>query len=181
MVGQGAVRELVYMLNDAFEGKGIEESGESQALMTNLASVPPERWHEVPRAGSRSIESIALHVGSCKVMYDDYAFGAGTLTWEDRDVQPWPTGEAPIAETMDWLRTVHARLVSHIAALQDDELGTLRRTNWGDERETRWIVAAMVSHDLYHAGEINHIRSLFDGEDRWMWQRFVEPQGEAKP
>ena len=180
-MSQVAVRELVYLLNDAFAGKGIEESGESQALITNLASVPPVRWRDVPPGGARSIESVALHVGSCKVMYDDYAFGAGTLTWEDAAVQPWPTGEAPMPETLDWLDTVHRRLVEHIAALTDDELGALRRTNWGDERETRWIVAAMVGHDLYHAGEINHIRSLFDGEDRWMWQRSVAAQEEAAP
>ena len=40
-------------------------------------------------------------------------------------------------------------------------------TNWGEERATRWIIAAMVTHDAYHAGEINHIRSMLDGDDRW--------------
>jgi hypothetical protein len=174
-----AVDELVYLLGDAFAGTGIEESGESQALMTNLATVDERQWREVPAGGSRSIESIVLHVGSCKVMYDDYAFGAGTLTWEDSEVQPWPTGTAPLPDALEWLRRVHDRLVDHIGALDDAELGSPRRTNWGDERETRWIVAAMVGHDLYHAGEINHIRSLFAGEDRWMWQRWDEMQSEG--
>ena len=27
------------------------------------------------------------------------------------------------------------------------------------------------THDAYHAGEINHLRSLLDGDDRW---RFVQ-------
>jgi hypothetical protein len=56
----------------------------------------------------------------------------------------------------------HERLRSGIAALADDaELLRLRRTNWGELRETRWIivVVSMIQHDLYHAGEINHLRS----------------------
>jgi len=38
MTGTG-VRELVALLGEAFDGAGIEASGESQALMTNLATV----------------------------------------------------------------------------------------------------------------------------------------------
>ena len=29
----------------------------------------------------------------------------------------------------------------------------------------------MIDHDLYHAGEINHIRTVRQGNDRWAWQR----------
>jgi hypothetical protein len=27
----------------------------------------------------------------------------------------------------------------------------------------------MVEHDLYHAGEINHLRALFTRDDRWAY------------
>lgn len=40
-------------------------------------------------------------------------------------------------------------------------------TNWGEPKETRWIVTVMIQHDLYHSGEINHIRALHDRDDRW--------------
>jgi hypothetical protein len=40
-------------------------------------------------------------------------------------------------------------------------------TNWGEQKETRWIITAMIQHDLYHAGEINHLRALIQGTDRW--------------
>ena len=50
---------------------GIEESSESQALLTNLASVPVEAWVALPAGAARSIRDIAGHVGACKVMYDD--------------------------------------------------------------------------------------------------------------
>jgi hypothetical protein len=35
-----AVQELVHVLEDAFASKGIEESGESQSMLGNLATVP---------------------------------------------------------------------------------------------------------------------------------------------
>jgi hypothetical protein len=55
-----------------------------------------------------------------------------------------------------------------IAALDDDaELLRLRLTNWGEREETRWIITVMIQHDLYHASEINHLRSLRQGTDRW--------------
>jgi hypothetical protein len=28
----------------------------------------------------------------------------------------------------------------------------------------------MIQHDLYHAGEINHIRALRQRNDRWAWE-----------
>ena len=27
----------------------------------------------------------------------------------------------------------------------------------------------MITHDAYHAGEINHLRSLLSGDDRWRY------------
>ena len=75
-MSRGGIEALLALMDEAFDGGGIEASNESQALLTNLASVPDEAWRALPVGASRSIESIALHVGSCKVMYDDYAFGA---------------------------------------------------------------------------------------------------------
>ena len=49
----------------------------------------------------------------------------------------------------------------------DAELLRRRKTNWGELAETRWIVSVMIEHDLYHAGEINHIRALRQLDDRW--------------
>jgi uncharacterized damage-inducible protein DinB len=170
-VSRAAIDELLYLLDEAMHGPGIVESNESQALIPNLATVDEATWRKVPAGGSRSIESIVLHVGACKVMYADYAFGPGTLFWDQPAVQPWADGQAPMAETIEWLERVHRALVEHIAALDDSELRSPRLTNWGEQRETRWIVSTLLQHDLYHAGEINHIRSLFSGDDSWLFQR----------
>lgn len=168
MADRRGIEALLYLMDEAFRGAGIEETDESQALLPNLASVDAAAWRGLPRGGARSIEAIALHIGSCKVMYDDYAFGEGTLFWDQLAVQPWPEGEAPMDETVRWLETVHERLAGHVSALGDDaELDRLRPANWGEQRPTRWLIAAMITHDAYHAGEINHLRSILGTDDRW--------------
>ncbi len=170
MTGRGGIDALLDLMDEAFRGRGIEESNESQALLTNLATVPAEAWHAIPAGGSRSIAAIALHVGACKIMYDDHAFGPGTLRFATPEVEPWPVDAVPQDELGPWLEAAQAGLVSHVAALEDDaELDRLRATNWGEQRPTRWILAAMITHDSYHAGEINHLRSLFEGDDRWRY------------
>jgi uncharacterized damage-inducible protein DinB len=164
-----AVEELVYLLNEAFSGHGIEETNESQSLLVNLASVDEAHWRTPPTGGTRTVESIALHVGTCKHMYDEYAFGLGELTWDDPHLQPWPEGQAKMGEVISWLETVHRRLVDHVAALHDEDLGAMRSANWGELKETRWLISALIQHDTYHAGEINHVRSLLTANDTWKW------------
>ena len=171
MGGRGGIDALLGLMEEAFRGVGIEESNESQALLTNIASVTPDRWRALPPGASRSIADIANHVGACKVMYDDYAFGSGTLGFATPEVEPF-VGQGSREEVVAWLEDAHARLASHVATLADDaELERPRMTNWGELRPTRWIVAAMITHDAYHAGEINHLRSLLDGDDRWRFQQ----------
>jgi hypothetical protein len=92
--------ELVYLLDEAFRGRGIEETNESQSLLANLETVDDSSWRGTPPGGNRTIESIVLHVGSCKLMYDEYAFGAARLTWDDPDLLPWREGEAPRADAV---------------------------------------------------------------------------------
>jgi uncharacterized damage-inducible protein DinB len=172
MTARGGIAALLNLMDEAFGGVGVAESNESQALLPNLATVPEDTWRALPAGGARSIEAIALHVGACKVMYDDYAFGLGRLQFGTPEVEPWPEGAAPRVEVLPWLELSQARLVEHVAALAgDEELDRPRLTNWGELRPTRWIVAAMITHDAYHAGEINHLRSILGPDDRW---RFVQ-------
>ncbi len=67
------------------------------------------------------------------------------------------------------LREGQERLRGSIAALDDSELLVPRLTNWGEWKDTRWIIGVMIEHDLYHAGEINHIRSPHQRSDRWAY------------
>jgi uncharacterized damage-inducible protein DinB len=172
MGNRGGIEALLYLLDEAFRGAGLEQTDESQALLPNIRSVPDDAWHALPEGLSRSIASIAIHVGACKVMYDDYAFGAGTLRFDTPEVEPWRDGESEMGAVIPWLEASQQRLAEHVAALADDaELDVPRLTNWGELRPTRWIVAAMITHDAYHAGEINHLRSMLGPDDRWRFQQ----------
>lgn len=97
-MAERALATLLYLLDEAFEGRGIEESNESQALLTNLATVTEAEWRATVPGATRTIESMVLHVAACKIMYADYAFGPGAKRWGTPEVEGWEPGEAPMAE-----------------------------------------------------------------------------------
>lgn len=159
-----AVEQLLYMLDEAFEGNA------SHSLLANLSSLSPDEWSWLPPGGTRTARDIVQHVGGCKLVYENYAFGDATLTWDD----PLADGAGAlecIESAVQWLREGQARLRRSVAALDGSGLLQPRMTNWGEPAETRWIIAVMVQHDLYHAGEINHIRSVRRQDDRWEYDR----------
>ena len=159
------ITQLLYLLDEAFDATTNEQS-----LLGNLRSLRPEDWLWVPPGGSRSIRDIVRHVGGCKFMYHDYAFGSAALTWEDPLVDGVDTLASSVS-AIAWLRAGQERLRHGIAALDDDaEPLRPRLTNWGEWEETRWTIAVMMQHDLYHAGDINHLRSLRQGTDRWAYE-----------
>ena len=174
MAARSGIETLLYLLDEAFRGGGIEESNESQALLTNLATV--RAWPDGRRCRRGRLDRSATspvtsaRARSCTTTTRSVS---GTLAVRDaRGRALAPSGGSPDEIVIAWLAAVHARFVDHVAALDDDaELDRPRPTNWGELRPTRWIVAAMITHDAYHAGEINHLRSLLDGDDRW---RFLQ-------
>ena len=68
-----AVGQLLYLLDEAFAGE------DWHSLLGNLRAVAPEEWRWVPPGGDRSIRDIVQHVGGCKFMYEDHAFGRAAL------------------------------------------------------------------------------------------------------
>lgn len=100
-------------------------------------------------------------------MYENHAFGDASLRWDQPAVHGVGRLEGP-EEAREWLREVQAQVRGSVATLDDAELDRPRRTNWGEMAPTLWIVTVIIEHDHYHAGEINHIRSLRQG-DRWAY------------
>jgi hypothetical protein len=161
--GRLEVEILSRLADDAYRGEG------TQSLLANLRSVRDEDWTVLPPGGGRAIGSIAEHAGWCKWMYQDYAFGAATLRG---DLPPLvPEGGAPSrppVELFAWMDEGHRRWLDSIRALADDaELDRPRLAVWGERLPTRRLVEILITHDIYHAGEINHLRSLIQGTDRW--------------
>lgn len=154
------------LIADAFEGKS------SDSLMSNLANLREEDWNALPEGGGRSISDILEHIGWCKWMYEDYAFGTASLRGDRPPIIPEAGARSrPHAELLDWLKQGHDKWLASVRALKDDaELERERLTNWGESFPTRTIICMMVGHDYYHAGEINHLRSLLQNTDRWEYE-----------
>ncbi len=159
-MGREAIEQYLYWMDEAFDGP------DEHSLLNNLRSLHDRDWDARPPGGQRMAWQIVNHVGVCKFMYADHAFAEGELTWETVDAA---TGfDRSPAAIVGWLRRGHDLLRSYVAALDDDsDLLVERRANWGEMKETRWLVRIMIEHDLYHGGEINHIRSVLQGTDRW--------------
>lgn len=119
--------------------------------------------------GRRTIADIALHVAACKHVYDDYAFGPGAMSWDS--MPPPALADAGTPEDITaWLKAGQVQIRDNIAALDDAGLLQSVRTNWGSREQAGWVATVMIEHDLYHAGEINHIRSLYVEGDGWAWE-----------
>ena len=102
--------------------------------MANLRSLKEEDWHWIPAGGARTIAAIVGHVGECKYVYENHAFGDGSVRWDQpRNMPPINTSDAP-PTIVDWLRGGHRRLMRSAASLVDDsELLALRPAELGRE------------------------------------------------
>ena len=165
-----AVEQLLHLMDRAFEGVGDSPADVGHSFIANLRSVGEDDWLWTPPGGDRSIFDIVRHVGECYYVYDNHAFGDASMRWDRLGTVPSVDHEAPRGVVLDWLREGRRRFREHVAALSDDDLSQPSRVNWGEMKELRWIIAVMIEHDLYHAGEINHIRALRQGNDRWAWE-----------
>lgn len=161
-----AIDTLAWLIEEAFEGDP------AQALLAYLRDLREEDWTATPGGSTRSIASILEHVGWCKWMYEDYAFGTASLRGDQPPLVP--TGGAssrPHSELLAWLTEGHHRWLASVRALSEDaELDRERLTNWGERLSTQTIIRIMIGHDFYHAGEINHLRALLQGTDRWPYE-----------
>ena len=157
---------LCWLIKDAYRGD------QAQSLLRNLADLREEDWTALPAGGGRSIADILEHVGWCKWMYEDYAFGPANMRGDQPPLVPEGGARSrPHDELVTWLEAGHDKWLASVCALQDDaELDRQRLTNWGELLPTREIIRIMIGHDYYHAGEINHLRSLLQGTDRWEYE-----------
>jgi len=96
-----------------------------------------------------------VHVGECKLMYHEYAFGRAKRTFPE--INSAHTGEDAIGR----LEEGHALLRRDLDGRDDAALDREVLTNWG-ERWPAWrIFWAMIEHDLHHGGEIGALRDLY--------------------
>jgi DinB superfamily len=177
-MSRSAVDHLVYLLDEAFEGK---EQG-WHSVLGNLASVTGDDWLWVPPDGVRSIRTLVAHVGGSLWLYYDRAFGNcekfgnPILSWDAHidelgvgaEELQGPTrlaNEPAMRDVVAWATARFRAFRDAVSTLDDEGLLQERPTHWGQPRPVRWFAGVMIQHCSYHAGEINHIRALHQGND----------------
>jgi len=152
---RAVVAQLEALLRRSFDGAN------TQSLMQNISDVRPEDWDWVPPDGRRSIRAIFDHVSIAKHIYTEFLFSEARPSWDDvaarcpRDIEP----------LLAWAREGHAAFMRGMATLQDGDLVEMT-TKWHGARDTKAeVIAVMIQHDCYHAGEINHIRAVRQKHD----------------
>jgi uncharacterized damage-inducible protein DinB len=158
-----ATRELRELLEDAFE--------RAAGLLANLTDVAAADYDWRPERGMRSIREILQHSAYGKHLYANHLFGDASATAAALLRDPRASGDAALDEVVAWMREAHDALVSGTTQLADDDLAVLRTTHWGQEMTVGGYIRAAALHDVYHAGEINHLRALRQGNDEW-WPEF---------
>lgn len=96
-----------------------------------------------------------VHVGACKLMYHEYAYGPARLTWDELALPGTVDGALALLEEGQ------QRLLSALVDLTDANLPSLCATNWGEQWPTWRIFWTMVTHDLEHGAEIGLLRQLY--------------------
>ena len=156
---RAVVDYLVKLLND-----GFEENAE-HSLLGNIREIDGAGWRWKPEGGARSIASVVWHASSAKYLYHSHAFGDGSVSWEHPLTDP--AHARTVESALPWAREGHRLFVEGVAALADQDLATIRAVHWGQKYPLSFAVDTIIQHDLFHAGEINHIRALMQGNDRW--------------
>jgi len=159
-MSRSAVSQLEALLNRSFDGQN------TQSLLFNLADVVPDDWEWVPPGGERSIRDIFEHAAVAKHIYVDYLFGEAKRTWGEVLAECRERTGGDSAALVAWAKEGHAAFMAGMATLQDSDLPQMT-TKWHGARDTKGeVMAVMIQHDCYHAGEINHLRAVHQGRDR---------------
>ena len=158
-MSRAVINRLIDLLNAGFDGDA------EHSLLGNIREIDAPGWRWKPPGGDRSIAGVIWHAGSAKYLYWSHAFDDGMMTWEHPLTSP--SHARTIDDALPWIREGHRLFIDGLCALTDDQLTSPRRTHWGMEATVQFAVDTMIRHDVFHAGEINHIRALMQGNDRW--------------
>jgi hypothetical protein len=100
-----------------------------------------------------------VHMGSCKIMYHEHAFG------QRRDMWAELTSIHTAKEAIQQYDEGHRLLMQALASLDDAALDGTSQTNWGEQWPTWRIFWHMLKHDLQHGAEIGAVRDMYAHRD----------------
>ena len=138
------------LLSDVFPWRFVPpdrlERDPSRDLTEAVARTKPERWHQ-------PIWDILKHVGECKAMYLEQAFGPPP--------EPYPEIGESLESLLAYLESVQRRCIACIEALDEADLGEPVPTDWHGESAAHlfWVLA---QHDVAHGAQIGVLRDAIE-------------------
>lgn len=122
-----------------------------------------------PPGGYRSVLGTLKHAAAWSHVYHSFAFSANPRRWPELD---WPHGlrdtvvksQAYVDDVIAWLDAAHRQWLASLESISEEQLDELRPLHWGDSAPLFDIVVRIAQHHVYHAGEINQLRSIYKGE-----------------
>jgi hypothetical protein len=123
-------------------------------FVENRWTLDYDRPKPIPKA-PLTIAWLIVHIATCKLMYVEYAFGPAQQTW---DKIPIPSD---LNSALACLEESHKRLAETLDSMTDNDLSTLRKTNWGELWPTEQIFWTLIHHDIYHGAQIQALRKLY--------------------
>lgn len=100
-----------------------------------------------------------------KHIYTDYLFRGVNRSWDDVLQECRTLAGTGTGELVEWAREGHAAFMAGMSSLEDANLAEMT-TKWHGARDTKAeVIAVMIQHDCYHAGEINHLRAIHQRRD----------------
>jgi hypothetical protein len=119
------------------------------------------RWrydYAIPDPEPARVTTIAwqmIHLGTCKVMYHEYAYGPARLRFPEIDIPRTPV------DTIAFLDDGQQLLGGDLEGLTETGLDELVKTNWGELWPAWRIFWVMADHDAFHGGMIGTLRDLY--------------------
>jgi uncharacterized damage-inducible protein DinB len=159
-MSRAVVENLIALLNRSFDGEN------TQSLLANVHTVERDDWDWLAPGGERTIRDIFVHAAVAKHIYTDYLFGGANRIWDEVETEARSVGDPDdVGALVEWAQRGHAAFMRGMASLQDADLAEMT-TKWhGAADTTGEVIAVMIQHDCYHAGEINHIRAIHQERD----------------
>jgi hypothetical protein len=152
-------------------------------LRGNVEGLGIEEALFVPPGGYRSIIGTLKHAAAWSHVYCSFAFDAKPRGWAELD---WPQGQREtviqsqvyVEDVVAWLDAAHRRWLAALANATEEQLDELRLLHWGESAPLFDIILRIANHHVYHAGEINQLRSIYKGE---AWEEGEEVEENNAP
>lgn len=125
--------------------------------------VPPDYQSPDPWGFSGCILDIVFHVAVDNFVYPEQAVGKRSQTAEIIEARFSDKGGDRQA-ALDLLHDSHEHVRTVLSTLDDADLERrVEAEGIYQGRRVETLFVELIEHDIYHAGQINYIRSLYDG------------------